>query len=364
MRIFATLAVFLAVASAQAQWTIQDAHTTADLRGIHSIGNGIAWASGTHGTVLRTTDDGTHWQTCAMPPDAEKSDLRGIQAFDAVTAVVMSSEKGYLSRIYKTTDACKSWKLVFTNPDKDGYFNAVQLTHGKRLDVLGDAVRGKFAMFFAEDAGDTWYAVGESGRDAPAEAHIFSASNSALLSIGSFAFFGTGAGVATPPQIYRTRPHCGPTPENPKASPMECVLEWTPATVPLGSTGTAAGVLSLAARDNGFTKDGLPKVIVVAVGGSNDQSAQNSGTCAISEDGGQSWTLASTPTHGFRSAVAYDQKSKTWIAVGFNGTDISTDDGHTWRALIPGSTDEPNADKNWNALSLPFAVGRWRCRCR
>src|SRR5438874_13081544 len=106
---------------AQAQWTIQDSHTTADLRGIHSIGNGIAWASGTEGTVLRTTNDGKDWQHCATPPDAARLDFRGIQAFDTSTAIIMSSGKGPLSRLYKTTDACQTWKLVFTNPDPEGF---------------------------------------------------------------------------------------------------------------------------------------------------------------------------------------------------------------------------------------------------
>ena len=123
MRTLALAALLLATTS-QAQFQLQDSHTTASLRGIHSIGNGIAWASGTEGTVLRTTDDGATWQRCATPPDADKLDFRGIQAFDQNTAIVMSSGKGDLSRLYKTTDACKSWKLVFTNPDKDGFWDA------------------------------------------------------------------------------------------------------------------------------------------------------------------------------------------------------------------------------------------------
>jgi hypothetical protein len=55
--------------------------------------------------------------------------------------------------------------------------------------------------------------------------------------------------------------------------------------------------------------------------------------------------------------VAYDAATKTWITVGPNGTDISTDDGRNWRALRPGADDATDADKNWNALSLPFVVG-------
>jgi photosystem II stability/assembly factor-like uncharacterized protein len=121
------LAALLIATTAQAQFQIQDSHTTASLRGIHSIGNGIAWASGTEGTILRTTDEGATWQSCTTPPDAEKLDFRGIQAFDQNTAIVMSSGKGDLSRLYKTTDACKSWKLVFTNPDAGGFFDTIHV---------------------------------------------------------------------------------------------------------------------------------------------------------------------------------------------------------------------------------------------
>jgi hypothetical protein len=63
--------------------------------------------------------------------------------------------------------------------------------------------------------------------------------------------------------------------------------------------------------------------------------------------------------HGCRSAVAYDATTKTWITVGPNGTDISTDDGRNWRALRPNAAlnEAADADQHWNALSLPFVVG-------
>ena len=44
-----TLALLILTTTLQAQWTIQPSHTTADLRGIHSLGDGVAWASGTNG---------------------------------------------------------------------------------------------------------------------------------------------------------------------------------------------------------------------------------------------------------------------------------------------------------------------------
>ncbi len=69
--------------------------------------------------------------------------------------------------------------------------------------------------------------------------------------------------------------------------------------------------------------------------------------------------LSTTLPHGYRSAVAYDATTKTWITVGPNGTDISTDDGRNWRAVHPDPAlhEPPDADRDWNALSLPFVVG-------
>jgi photosystem II stability/assembly factor-like uncharacterized protein len=128
------LLTLLFTAAAQAQWQILPTPTTADLRGIHAVSPEIAWASGTKGTVLRTVDAGAHWAICPVPPDAEHLDFRGVQAFDAQTAIVMSTGKGPISRLYKTTDACQTWKLVFTNPDPEGFWERNQVPgSAKRL---------------------------------------------------------------------------------------------------------------------------------------------------------------------------------------------------------------------------------------
>lgn len=120
MKAFAALlvaATLSAIAHAQAvksgPWEMQQSGTTANLRGIHAVGGGVAWASGANGTVLRTEDSGYMWQSCAMPPGAENLDFRGIWAWDANTAIVMSSGPGDQSRLYKTTDGCSHWMLLY-----------------------------------------------------------------------------------------------------------------------------------------------------------------------------------------------------------------------------------------------------------
>jgi len=363
--IYLSIVLALLTATAPAQWDIQDSHTTASLRGIDNVGKGVAWASGTDGTVLRTEDGGYVWQLCAIPPGAEKLDFRGIQASDANTAIVMSSGKGDLSRLYKTTDGCQTWKLIFTNPDKDGFWDALRMYARDRGWLFGDPVQNRFVIAEVSNGGRSVSFLGttrdgdETNESAPKESSgrgAFAASNSAVaLPPASHitrqkhtvnvpceypvAWFGTsGPGGARILRFYESLPQCSDY----------GLRQWTSADVPINGNVATSGVFSLAAADD----DRL-----VGVGGDYSRPNDHTDTAASSSDGGQHWIAATTQPHGFRSAVAYDADQKLWITVGPNGTDISTDDGRNWSALKPSPTDPPDADKNWNALSLPYVVG-------
>jgi hypothetical protein len=383
MRIALVFMMLTVATAASAQWDIQDSGTKASLRGIHSLGKGIAWASGTDGTVLRTEDGGYLWQHCVVPPGAEKLDFRGVQGFDANVAIVMSSGTGDLSRLYKTTDGCQTWKLLFTNPDKEGFWDALQVTGKTTAVVIGDPVkvhedqsslpirvriRPSFPIFSTEDAGLTWDRGDgwelESFMDKngnPSES-IFAASNSSLLSLhaGSEILFVTG-GQESLLHGYR---YFG------KEPPTECLglCSFQFKTSSTLASGESAGGFSVATDGIGV----YPRLVLV--GGDYKLPNESHGTSAYCvhiqksiSPGGPGFppvdlgryqcSAATTLPHGYRSAVAYDATTKTWITVGPNGTDISTDDGRNWRALTPGPNDAADADKNWNALSLPFVVG-------
>jgi len=364
MRFLSIIALLLTSITARAQWTIEDSHTTADLRGIANAGGGIAWASGTNGTVLRTTDGGTTWQTCAIPPGAEKLDFRGIQAFDANTAIVMSSGPGDQSRLYKTTDGCATWKLVFTNPDKDGFWDAIQVTEFTGL-LIGDPVQNKFSLFRTQDGGSTWtrwgtkpypdkYALEWPVRSAKNQT-IFAASNEAMWTVDSGAFVFVTGGASGARLMVQIRD--GDAEEMGVRWPIQSVSTK----LPLKTGSQSGGAFAVAPKNR--TRWSLKLMVV---GGDYEHPDDTTDTAVyLSSKEGQhvpftsyfDVTQPTIPPHGYRSAVAYDERSKTWITVGPNGTDISTDDGRNWRALKPTATDAPDADKNWNALSLPFVVG-------
>ena len=269
----------------------------------------------------------------------------------------MSSGKGDLSRLYKTTDGCRTWNPVFENPDEEGFLDALYRASDRKLYLLGDPVRGVFAMFLSEDAGESWFAAGEAGRDAHPGDGVFAASNSALTGFGPSLIFGTGGSASA--YAYTTGVRCSPPPGHPNGPAItNCTVEWRAAEVPITSGSASSGIFSLAARP--FTAvNGLQTAIVVAAGGDFSKPDRSTATAAWSSDGGAHWAASPTPPHGFRSAVAYDAASKTWITVGPNGTDVSTDDGRNWRALHsdPALHEPRDADRNWNALSLPFVVG-------
>jgi photosystem II stability/assembly factor-like uncharacterized protein len=170
-----------ATACSKVQWDILPSPTTADLRGIHAVTPEIAWASGTSGTVLRTTDAGARWTLCPTPPNAEHLDFRGVQAFDAQTAIVMSSGRGPLSRLYKTTDACAHWTLVFTNPDPEGFWDAVQFSSRDFGVLLGDPVNNIFVVMLTFNGGSKWEKQTLRATEDINGESVFAASNSALL---------------------------------------------------------------------------------------------------------------------------------------------------------------------------------------
>ena len=322
-------------------WTMQTSNTTASLRGIHTVGDGkVAWASGSEGTVLRTEDGGTTWRVCAIPKGAEKLDFRGIWAWDATTAVVMSSGPGDASRLYKTTDGCKTWALKYTNPDAKGFWDALVFATEHQGFVAGDPVDGAFRIFSTRDGGDAWFLEDDPGLTADANTEgAFAASNTSLAANGGSFWLGSGGKAGAHVSYSYAKCEAG--------KDGACALAWEKVSVPMAGGSGGAGVFSVGVQVKLDAGGGM-HTSVVAAGGDYEKAAATAGTAAFSKDGGKTWTAAAVTPHGYRSAVAWDKKNRVWIAAGTNGSDFSRDDGKTWLPLDDGT---------WNALSLPYVVG-------
>jgi len=267
----------------------------------------------------------------------------------------MSSGKGNLSRLYKTTDGCKTWRLLFTNPDKDGFWDAIQFSQKDHNfgALLGDPVKNIFVVMLTFTGGDKWEQQTLNATEDMNSESVFAASNSSLLiSHPGFRRFCTGGSG-------------GPRVISLGAGPSD-TGEHTPGKLKWDSGLVAERLKSLKQRPSSgcFSMAEDQRGVTVSVGGDYmdpEDSSYPAWTSSQSRnsqaDESFEFRLALSFPHGYRSSVAYDSTSRTWITVGPNGTDISRDDGKNWHALKPGSQDQPDADKNWNALSLPFVVG-------
>jgi photosystem II stability/assembly factor-like uncharacterized protein len=305
-------------------WTGQTSGVTARLRGVSAVSEQVAWASGSGGTVVRTTDGGRTWQTLTVP-DAAKLDFRDVDAVNADVAYVLSIGSGENSRIYKTTDAGRTWALQFTNTDPKAFFDAMAFWDADRGLAFSDSVDGALVILRTDNGGRNWTRVPAAGLPP------------ALDNEGAFAASGTNVAV-----FGRDHAWIGTSVSRVLRS-TDGGRTWSAATTPI-ATGSSAGIFSIAFRD---TERGI------VVGGDYRKEGEAVDNAAVTSDGGRSWTMVQGLS-GFRSVVSYLPGTSTAIAVGPQGADHSTDDGRTWRPLTGSSglhtfAFAPKSSTGWGA---------------
>jgi photosystem II stability/assembly factor-like uncharacterized protein len=220
-------------------------------------------------------------------------------------------------------------------------------------------VGGEFAVFETRDGGYSWNRISADAlKVSGTEFSAFAASNSCISGFGGATFdiaVGGTAGSFLLRLTYKGHYWLN------DFSSLE--RTWKREAVPMARGAESAGVFSVAQRVQFPSNKPAPsfedlRLVEVIVGGNYLKPDDSAGTAAYHTDK-HAWRSAQTQPHGYRSSVAYNTASKTWITVGPNGTDISTDDGRNWRPLRPDPAhhEPPDTDRNWNAISLPFVVG-------
>ncbi len=93
--------------------------------------------------MLRSEDDGFVWQKCSIClTSASNLDFRGVWAWDANHAIVMSSGTGDASRLYETVDGGATGGFCFKNPDPTGFWDGIVFNGNDGL-LVGDPVDGQ-----------------------------------------------------------------------------------------------------------------------------------------------------------------------------------------------------------------------------
>ncbi|HET8653723.1 MAG TPA: hypothetical protein VFM13_14270 [Gaiellaceae bacterium] len=292
-------------------WQLTPTGSAARLRGLSAVSERVAWASGSLGTVLRTTDTGATWQSVG-PPGTASLQFRDIEAFDADTAVILSIGTGTDSRIYRTTDGGQSWTLAFQNTDPAAFYDCMAWFDRHRGLALSDPVNGFFRILGTNDGGATWHVLDADMPPALPAEFAFAASGQCITTAGGRdVWFGTGGDVVA--RVF----HSG-----------DRGLTWTVANTPVRSL-PSGGIFALAFRD---PRHGI------AAGGDFLAPTASPDALALTRDGGATWQLNTNAPDEYRSGAHWVTGTDA-ITVGPSGSDVTFDQGATWQGFDEGSFD-------------------------
>ena len=321
--LFRTIAILLiahsrlwAAGTLQAQdvWEPQTSGSPASLRGISAANVQTCWASGSAGTVLRTTDGGETWSSVS-PPHTGDQDFRDIEAFDDQTAVIMSA--GEIDRVYRTENGGQTWAMTYEHPDGKAFFDGMAFGDELHGWIMSDPIDGRLLILKTVDGGKSWQPLPREQSPAVESGEAgFAASGTNLLAIGKHELM-IALGGSDPDS-------------NSVASRMVATQDggktWEFHSVPI-ARNPSSGMFSIARADQKHW---------VAVGGNYKRADESSENFVTSSDGGQTWKkpVGLAPS-GYRSVVAVGKhsSSKFLLAAGPSGTDLSNDFGQTWRRV-------------------------------
>ena len=286
-------------------WEVQSSGVDANLRGVSVTDASdwkhktIVWASGSHGVILRSTDDGGTWKQLRVA-GGEDLDFRDIEAFDEDTTYVMSSGDGDKSRIYKTTDGGKTWKLQYSDKRAGFFLDALACESKTHCLALSDPVDGKFLVLGTDD-GEHWKELPRDKMPAalPNEGAFAASGTSIALCDRGSVYFGTGGASAA--RIFHS---------------TDAGRSWAAVATPIVGGNASSGIFSVACNGS----------VIVAVGGDYKEPTNGKHVAAYSSDAGETWRLAEQQPGGYRSAVGSFGYGD-FATVGPNGTDITHYEG-------------------------------------
>jgi len=301
--LFIYLCIFCSftVAAQTATVEIISSGTSTSIRGLSVVSDQVLWVSGSKGTFGRSIDGGQTWKWSVVK-GFETKDFRDIEAFDANTAVILCVESP--AYILKTTNGGDTWKIVYENPEKGMFLDAMEFWNEKAGIVIGDPVDGKFFVARSFDGGQTWQELPADKRpvaDSGEACFAASGTNIRVLDLDEAVFVSGG---------LRSR----------------LFSRATPALLPVIQGKETTGANSIAILDHFKVRGGK---YMIVVGGDFDNAGSTEKNCFYSTNRGKTWKAPETAPHGYRSCVEYISRNEA-VTCGLNGVDYSTDGGRNW----------------------------------
>lgn len=309
------------------EWQYQD--SSAFFIGIHAVDETTVWAAGSNGQVVRTIDGGASWSSMIVP-GADSIQFRDVHAFDGDHAFVLSIGNGTDSRIYRTSDGGATWDLSFQNEDENAFFDCFSFWDQTAGFAFSDSYEGEFTLIRTRNGGESWSRIDpELVPDARPGEGAFAASGTCVQTRpGGLGWFATGAS-AVDTRVIRTKDY-GAT--------------WTESLTPIASITNTQGISTMSILDEGH---------IAVLGGDFTQRDSIYANVALSEDGGDTWRLASSAPIGgsvYGSTYVPGTSSPTLIGVAPTGTAYSSDNAATWSRID---------DTNFWTISAVSVDGIW-----
>lgn len=260
-------------------WQNQDSGVTAGLRGLSSVSENVAWASGSGGTVIRTVDGGKNWEEVSVP-GADTIQFRDIEGFDENTAIILSA--GLPALIYKTKDGGQSWEQKYFTMAPGTFYDAMDFWDDQTGIAFGDAVDGRLLILRTFDGGEHWEELPYENRPQALDGQGgFAASGTCLRTQGDKnVFIGLGGDEAS---LFYSN---------------DQGASWQKSATPLDH-GASSGIFSIQFRDE--------KTGIMVGGDYLGDSLTSKKNVAYTQDGGKTWqsVMAGMEPNGYRSCIDF-----------------------------------------------------------
>lgn len=258
-----------------------------------------------------TADGGKNWQTGTIE-EADGLGFRSVSVLGPDTVLLLTA--GSPARLFKTTDAGKSWKMVFEDQRDAAFFDSMYFTDQQHGIAFGDPVEGCFYILVTRDGGDTWHPVPCRALPAASAGEAgFASSNTCIAGYKDHLWIATGGKTS---RILHS---------------ADKGMTWEAFETPAAQGETMTGIYSI---------DFYNEHTGVFAGGNYEAPENNRASKGITYNGGRDWKLMSDGKDpGYLSCIQFIPGSmgKAMIAAGHAGLFLTKDQGETWENVTTGS---------------------------